>query len=296
MDFKSHIWNLTSAFDDPASGKAPLSVIENIEDLSKIEMPRKNRDILLIVDIYGSVTVDVDLQSRIMSPQSLMVLLPGHTITSYNTSSDFKGFMISASIHNLTSALPLLSRLLICAMHFRDNPVVNLSESELVNQVLFRDLLRRKISNSSGIYDSLVINKLCEGIFYETLNLYFTKVDLRKTPQSRRSEALFYNFIVAIEDNFLTERSVAFYADRLCVTSKHLSSVVKEISGRTAGDWIDSYVINEIKNLLATTDLTIQEISCRLKFANQSFLGKYFKNHTGVSPREFRNRTVDLPV
>ena len=88
--------------------------------------------------------------------------------------------------------------------------------------------------------------------------------------------------------NFRKERSVAFYADRMCVTPKHLSAVAKEITGLTASELIDHYVIMEAKIMLAETALTIQEVSNKLNFANQSFFGKYFKHLTGFSPSAFR--------
>ena len=84
------------------------------------------------------------------------------------------------------------------------------------------------------------------------------------------------------------ERSVAWYADRLCVTPKHLTVAVREASGRTAGQWIDEFVVLEAKVLLRSTDLTVQEISVRLNFANQSFFGKYFRRVAGMSPRQYR--------
>ena len=72
--------------------------------------------------------------------------------------------------------------------------------------------------------------------------------------------------------------------------SKHLSTVVKEISGKTAGEWIDSLVVLEAKALLKSSELSIQEIADELHFANQSFFGKYFKHHTGMSPKEYRRQ------
>jgi AraC-like DNA-binding protein len=290
MALKYNKMDFSEVFEDTTSvGEVPdFDIVDSVESLSYLSLPHKNRKILLIVDICGSVSVEYDMNSVEMEPHSLMVLLPGHTISNYSSTADFKGFLITASVRQFLSALPLLSRLLVCAMHFKGNSLVRLSDRELANQMLFRDLLQRKFQDGNGVYDTLVINKLIEGIFYETMNIYFNRFDVSVAPQSRRSEVLFYNFIVNIERHFAEHRTVSFYADSLCVTSKHLSTVVKEISGRTAGDWIDSYVVNEIKRLLMTTDMTIQEISCKLKFANQSFLGKYFKHHTGMSPREFR--------
>lgn len=50
----------------------------------------------------------------------------------------------------------------------------------------------------------------------------------------------------------------------------------------------DDYVVLEAKTLLKSTNLTILQISEELHFANQSFFGKYFKQHTGLSPMRYR--------
>jgi AraC-like DNA-binding protein len=81
---------------------------------------------------------------------------------------------------------------------------------------------------------------------------------------------------------------VSNYAKKLCITAKHLSAVVKNVSGQSPTDIINSYVILDAKISLTTTDMTIQEISARLHFPNQSFFGRYFKQHTGLSPRQYR--------
>ena len=101
---------------------------------------------------------------------------------------------------------------------------------------------------------------------------------------------MFERFIRAVSESYKEERSVSYYADKMFLTAKHLSTVVKEISGKTAGEWIDSFVILESKALLKSSELSIQEIADELHFANQSFFGKYFKHHTGMSPKEYRRQ------
>ena len=93
-----------------------------------------------------------------------------------------------------------------------------------------------------------------------------------------------------LEAEYRKERSVVYFANRLCISPKHLSMVVKKVSGRTASDWIDEYVVLEAKQMLRTTTLTVQEVSRELNFANQSFFGKYFKKHVGMSPSEYRQQ------
>lgn len=115
------------------------------------------------------------------------------------------------------------------------------------------------------------------------------ELNQERIPKSRK-EDLFERFIRAVSESYKEERSVSYYADKMFLTAKHLSTVVKEISGKTAGEWIDSLVVLEAKALLKSSEMSIQEIADELHFANQSFFGKYFKHHTGMSPKEYRRQ------
>lgn len=105
----------------------------------------------------------------------------------------------------------------------------------------------------------------------------------------RTNSRLTDQFIQLVQNNFKKERFLDFYADRLGVSSRHLSRTMKMLTGSTAVEWIERYVILEAKVLLKSTNMSIQQISDDLNFPSQSFFGKYFKKNTGVSPKEFRN-------
>ena len=92
-----------------------------------------------------------------------------------------------------------------------------------------------------------------------------------------RKEYIFERFYESLIESYQSERSVKFYADQLCLTPKHLSGVVKEVSGKTVGEWIDELVILEAKALLNSSSMNIQEIADRLNFANQFVLWKVFQ-------------------
>jgi AraC-like DNA-binding protein len=81
---------------------------------------------------------------------------------------------------------------------------------------------------------------------------------------------------------------VGWYAEQLNITPKYLSESVKSVSKRRPNDWIDNYVTMEIRVMLKNSTMTIKDIAAQLRFANQSFLGKYFKEHVGMSPKEYR--------
>ncbi len=100
----------------------------------------------------------------------------------------------------------------------------------------------------------------------------------------------FKDFMVLLGQNFRKERSVGFYADKMHLSPKYFTTLIKRASGQTAADWINNYVILEAKNLLKYSTMNIQEISYSLNFPNQSFFGKYFKHHTGMTPSEYKKQ------
>jgi len=110
-----------------------------------------------------------------------------------------------------------------------------------------------------------------------------------------RKEKISMNFINTVKRNFKKERSLQHYAAELAITAKYLTETVKEITGKSAGEVIDSFVIQEARMLLDNASFSIAEIADELNFSDQSFFGKFFKRHTGVSPKEYRNSFNNLP-
>ena len=106
---------------------------------------------------------------------------------------------------------------------------------------------------------------------------------------NNRKQGLYNSFLEYVELYHKENREVSFYAKKLCMTSKYLSQILKEVSGRSALEIIDEYAITTIKALLSSTSLNIQQISDEMNFPSQSVFGKYFKRLTGISPKEYRN-------
>ena len=93
---------------------------------------------------------------------------------------------------------------------------------------------------------------------------------------------------IELDEDFKTQREIGFYADKLCVTSKYLSTMLKQETGMTALDWIEKHVVLYAKSCLSSTSMSIQEISDELDFPSQSVFGKYFKRVEGMSPKAYR--------
>jgi AraC-like DNA-binding protein len=290
MENLSKIWDtqeIQPAIGSPQAGRN-IVVFDNIKAIAHLKFPVKTDFLLSIVCVEGQLKLSVDVMNHTLTKQSLMVLRPGHIINNYDASSDFKGIFILVTMNALNGALPSMSKFYPCVMHFSNNSIISLSRKELANQLNLYRLLQDKINGGEHPFKEDVIQSLCEAVFYETLGLYSAHMEADPDKAIKRKDELLYQFISLVENNFRKHREVMFYAKNLRVSSKHLSSIVKMVSGRTAGEWIDSYVILEAKMLLRNTAMSIQEIGTALSFSDQSFFGKYFKRLTGNSPREYR--------
>lgn len=96
-------------------------------------------------------------------------------------------------------------------------------------------------------------------------------------------------FVELVAKNHIRHREIEFYADHLGLTSKYLSTTIKKESGKSAAEWIVSYVLLEAKYYLRQTNSPIKQIAFELNFANQMDFYRYFLRHTGMTPSEYRN-------
>jgi AraC-like DNA-binding protein len=110
------------------------------------------------------------------------------------------------------------------------------------------------------------------------------------TAVQTRSQLIAADFKKLLSSHYATERSLAFYADKLCISPKHLAETVKETTGKRAMEWLAEAVLLEASVLLQNPALTIGQVADTLHFADQSTFGRFFRNNTGVSPAAYRQR------
>jgi len=103
-----------------------------------------------------------------------------------------------------------------------------------------------------------------------------------------REQRLFTDFIQLVSEFAPEHHTIDYYASRLCITPRYMSTIIKQVSGKSAKQWIDDALVTRIKIELKHTDKSVARICDEMNFPNPSFLTKFFKRMTGMTPREFR--------
>lgn len=156
---------------------------------------------------------------------------------------------------------------------------------------LYGEALRAKLTGGRTPYYREIVVSLVKAALYELLgNVDESKQSPCGGKLVTQREVLFKHFVELLSNCQVKPRSVAWYADCLCVTPKYLSTVCKQVSGRTALSWINEYVLTDIRHWLKNSSKTIKEVADLLRFPNLSFFGKYCRQHFGMSPSEFRQQ------
>lgn len=176
------------------------------------------------------------------------------------------------------------------AFYLGSNPVLHLNDNQITQFEEYYRLISEKLKNPSTSYHNEIMQSILQAMMYEILSYLDSIVISNNDGFIRQGEILFRRFISLLAESKVKSRFVYYYADKLNVSTKYLSAVCKSVSGKTAGDIIDEFVVKDIVRLLKYSDKSIKEIALELDFPNISFFGKYVKAHLGVSPKAYRRQ------
>ena len=264
-----------------------LVLTDRISDAPIPTNPTRLNFILMALCRRGRAQYSIDTVLQNVMPGDLLFISDRHIVDNYMASPDFECLCIMVTTefyHGFIQNVKNVSSLLIFSTN---NPVVQLKPQEAQVYTNYYQTIREKIDNTEHHYRIDLVKALLLAMFYDMSNVIW-RVEHQATSTRTRADAIFAQFIHLLEQNFRQERRVSWYANELNITAKYLSDIIKRVSRRTPNDWIDSYVILELRVLLKNSAKSIKEITEELNFPNQSFLGKYFKEHVGISPSAYR--------
>lgn len=236
----------------------------------------------------GRARAQTDLISEELHEGAFIVLLPGATFRLTERTEDFRMSYCVFSRQLFSEAAFRLAPTFFQVLHSRPITYLPPRHTEGAN-VWFRMAEYTYRDKENQFRDTIIKNRL-QNILLDSYDKLLRFAPPQSLPETTtRQTELFHRFAALVQEHCTHRREVSFYADRLCISTRYLSTIVRNVVHYSAKDIIDHAVTLEIKMLLQSTDLTMQEIADRLRFPDQSYMGRYFKKHAGVTPSEFRN-------
>lgn len=254
---------------------------ETYPDTQKLVPPHR-RDFYSIIFLENQEKGKMSINQDSYQNQENVVFFqsPDH-IFSFVRGEAMRGFIIFFKPEFL---LPICSDVSDVYSYFRvdSNNLFNLESDEKEEFMRFYTQISKEKGNR-------LVSKYLLLAFLEKVNILQEKKQGNIKNRSKEEE-LSHSFKRLLNNYFIEEKSVAFYASRLHVTPNYLNAKIKSITGKSVKTHIAERVVLEAKNLLTYTDYDIAEISHLLQFNDPSYFGRFFKNHSGFTPKAFREK------
>lgn len=266
-----------------------------IADAPETFAPTRVSGIAIVFMIKGSAIVEVNDARHELRPMSLLTVSHSSIIRVVEITSDtidaYHLYLSSQFLKDINIDLNVFNFNLI---GHKPSPVSdNLSVEEAKQMSGYMYLLFLNAdANGETIYSKNIARSLTQALFYQMMQMRYihsrelTDHDPDK-PLSRQF-AYVKKFMSLVQQHHAKERSLNFYADKLFISPKYLSRIIKDATGHSAAEWIDQFVLIDAKNMLRFSSKNVQQVAYALNFSTQSSFGKFFKHLTGMSPSEYQ--------
>lgn len=262
-------------------------VLTRLEDTP---LPNDNRHMkctLVAMCLSGEGSYTVGTIEHSVKANDVIIVGEGQVLGDIKVKKPLKGEMILISqefLHDVIRNVRDVTNLFVFS---REHPVLSLTPKDVAMFKEYLRVLSLRVGDKTHVFRRQITGTMLASMIYDLCNVIRHTVKTMPQSQSRAQE-LFEKFIVLVERNFRKTRNVGWYSERMGITSKTLLETVKRVSNKTPNEWIDVYTILELRLLLKNTSKSIKEISEELGFGSQSSLGKFFREHVGMSPTAYR--------
>ena len=237
----------------------------------------------------GAAEVSVNQYQGHVCRNTLVLLLPGSILMLTGRTEDFRVTFCAFSRDLFAEAAFRLEPSFFHAL--RERPITSPPHRIVEGASIWFQMAGYTYRDRNNVFRNTIIKNRLQNLLLESFDKMQRFAARRpRTPETTtRQTELFHRFVTLVQAHSSQEREVSFYADKLCISTRYLSTIVRTVARSSAKEFIDRSVVLEIKMMLQSTDLSVQEIAYRLRFPDQSYLGRFFKKHTGESPTEYRN-------
>ena len=271
-----------------------LVLVENVTRIPSDKICLQDHGIIILC-MAGKIRFEYD-GTEIQLQKNDMFLYMAHSVAcNFMISPDFncrqiwftRSELFNINIYNGTS----LSDMAQLKLH----PVIHFTADDVALFDTYFKLLCRKMSDCSSLLQADIVRSLLGTLMLELLSMMRRHADLSsdidhsadQTPNFHKKRII-DQFMRLLEQSDGRIRRVDVFASQLNITPRYLSAILKEVMNRRPSIYIQLFTMKAIEHRLRFTEMTMQEIAYDLRFPNASFFGKYFKDHTGMTPLEYR--------
>ena len=272
----------------PSLGNFFISILskESFIQLFPFHKPRRNdlNGLIVIMITTGEGHLKINSKDYLVHPGTLISLLPFHLIENHYLSNNFTCKCLSYSFDFMID-FPFVLKSGI-SEKMGNKPYLSLTEEEFNHLDEFFVFISHQTARIDPPSREEITKALLFSFIAELSFIYSRQTVLVGT---NRQKQIVDDFFRLLHKYHKQERSPSFYSNKLCMTSKYLSSILKQSTDCTLYQWITNFSLQEAKILLKSSDMTISQISEELNYPNSSFFARFFKKHTGMTPLQFRN-------
>ena len=267
-----------------------LLVTNRVEAIERFRLPCRINAVTTLVCISGEAECVINLNRYHIGKNMIVIGFPDDIIQ-IKSSCSLEAYAVLMSPDLLNDlGLDNNSRSDFY-LRIHQNAACCLSQEQVQTLKPYYALLCDNIQDAVDETPEIIRGLLCAFTYsvIARMRMCQPQTDDSGTSAGNHGKQLFGEFMSLVKRYHTSCRGIKFYADKLCLTPNYLSGVVKEYTGKTATEWVNDFVIVEAKIMLKDTNLSVQEISDRLNFPDQSTFGKYFKKIVGISPKAYRD-------
>lgn len=264
-----------------------IAVFEELGNVSKKNVHTEAYINLLCID--GKASCKLEDKTLIVEKNDMLFASPNQFVENAMVSCDFKCRGILVSPNYIDSLFIIGGNLWEVSFIIRESPLLHLDERQAASFLSNVCLLKDKLATDDLPHHDQIVKHMLQSMIYEFYDMFSPMLDRNiKNYGYSSGEVIFKRFVSMVSAETPRRREVGYYADKLCITPKYLSTICKKESGKTASEIINGLTTNYISQMLRSSDKSIKEIASETGFDNLSFFGKYVRRELGVSPREYR--------
>lgn len=166
-------------------------------------------------------------------------------------------------------------------------PIISMNEHQFTR--LKHDFLQieERLQNDKSPFQEDQLICATQMMFLDFFDTHASYDDLANI--SFQETDIISRFIGLLEQgDYITQREVSYYAEKLYITPKYLSEVCKSVSGKTANHWVNRFTVIHIRKLLQQKEKSFTEISDMFHFSSPAYFSRFVQKHLGASPTSFR--------